>query len=166
MSPHEASIYVPWAEGQTRSSCKPLHPGIHSRKLASTGSGPKIKKPKNHSDGAGPTGSVFLSSPHHYVGFLFFALHPPLRARRLHRLRRLRRLRLRRPPLITLLILHHPSYTTHLTPLILHHSSYTTHLTPLILHHSTHTTYISYTTHHTPPILHHSSYTTHLTPPI
>ena len=77
-------------------------------------------------------------SPHHYVGFLFFALHPPLRNRRL-----------RRPT---------ASYTTHLTPLILHHSADTTHLTPLLLLHS------SYTTHHTPLIIHQSSYSTHLIP--
>ena len=51
-------------------------------------------------------------SPHRYVGFLFFALRPPLRVR------------LRRPPA------RRSSYTTYFTPPSSHYSSYTTDLTP------------------------------------
>ena len=97
-------------------------------------------------------------SPHHCVGFLFFALHPPLLL-----------LRLPRPRLKTIhhtpFITHHPSHTTHHsshsihhTLLITLHSSHTTHHAPLITYHSSHTT------HHTPLITHHSSHTTHHTP--
>ena len=104
-----------------------------------------------------PTSSLCFS-PHHCVGFLFFALHPPLLL-----------LRLPRPRLKTIhhtpFITHHPSHTTHHsshsihhTLLITLHSSHTTHHAPLITYHSSHTT------HHTPLITHHSSHTTHHTP--
>ena len=111
------------------------------------------------------SGFNHLFSPHHCVGFLFFALHPPLRDRP--------------PPRLTTQLItsnssctthsHHSFHTTHHihSSYTTHHiySSYTTDLTPpshpFILHHSSHTTHhidSSHTTHHIPFILHNSSH--------
>ena len=110
------------------------------------------------------------------MGFLFFALRPPLRAAAAASASAASA-----ASHLTPLILHHLPYTTYLTPPILHHHYHTTHLTPpsytLILHHLSYTTILhhpSYTTHlHHPshttslttPISHHLSDTTHLRPP-
>ena len=92
------------------------------------------------------------NSPHHCMGFLFFALCPPLR-----------------PPPTPPPHHNHSSYKTHhinssYTTLVTSRSSYTTPRTQLISHNSSHPTHhihLSYTTHLTQLVTSISSYTTH-----
>ena len=108
-------------------------------------------------------------SPHHCVGFLFFAWIPP-GGSRLRRLRRFPSLTTPHSPLFTTplyhisLIIHHSTFTTQHSPLYASHLSHLTHHSPLftttlITSHSSFTT-LHYTTYHISLIIPHS---THLT---